>query len=112
MTNNGPEKYCVRVKCNGNIGSGVLIAGETTFYVFTAAHCLGKEEPKIETLTRAERRAKRNEDKNKVRDDDGVGEFQTLESAQRQKFEWWGTLTKEIDLNGLHHSSKRIQFYI
>ena len=73
---------------------------------------IDEEEPKIETLTRAERRAKRNEDKNKVRDDDGVGEFQTLESAQRQKFEWWGTLTKEIDLNGLHHSSKRIQFYI
>lgn len=51
MTNNGPEKYCVRVKCNGNIGSGVLIAGETTFYVFTAAHCLGKEEPKIENIS-------------------------------------------------------------
>jgi hypothetical protein len=51
MTNNGPEKYCVRVKCNGNIGSGVLVAGKTTFYVFTAAHCLGKEEPKIENIS-------------------------------------------------------------
>ena len=50
MTNNEPERYCVRVKCNGNIGSGVLIAGETTFYVFTAAHCLGKKEPEIENI--------------------------------------------------------------
>lgn len=50
MTNNEPEKYCVRVKCNGNIGSGVLIAGETTFYVFTAAHCLGEVEPRIENI--------------------------------------------------------------
>ncbi|MCL7762825.1 serine protease [Polaribacter sp. Z014] len=50
MTYNDPEKYCVRVKCNGNIGSGVLIAGETTFYVFTAAHCLGKKEPEIEDI--------------------------------------------------------------
>lgn len=51
MTYNDPEKYCVRVKCNGNIGSGVLIAGETTFYVFTAAHCLGKVEPRIENIS-------------------------------------------------------------
>lgn len=50
MTSNNPEKYCVRVKCNDNIGSGVLIAGETTFYVFTAAHCLGKKEPEIEDI--------------------------------------------------------------
>ncbi len=50
MTYNQPEKYCVRVKCNDNIGSGVLIAGETTFYVFTAAHCLGKEKPNIENI--------------------------------------------------------------
>lgn len=50
MTYNDPEKYCVRVKCNDNIGSGVLIAGEATFYVFTAAHCLGKEEPEIKDI--------------------------------------------------------------
>lgn len=51
MAYNEPEKYCVRVICNGNIGSGVLIAGKTTFYVFTAAHCLGKEELKIENIS-------------------------------------------------------------
>jgi hypothetical protein len=50
MTYNTAEKYCVRIKCNGETGSGVLIAGETTFYVFTAAHCLGKERPKIEDI--------------------------------------------------------------
>ena len=50
MIYNDPEKYCVRIKCNGNIGSGVLIAGETTLYVFTAAHCLGKEEPDIQDI--------------------------------------------------------------
>lgn len=45
-----PEKYCVRIQCNGNIGSGVLIFGEETFYVFTAAHCLGSEKPNIENV--------------------------------------------------------------
>lgn len=50
MTYRTAEKYCVRVKCNGKTGSGVLIAGETTFYVFTAAHCLGKERPKIKDI--------------------------------------------------------------
>lgn len=47
MTYNIAEKYCVRIKCNGEIGSGVLIAGNSTFYVFTAAHCLGKVRPSI-----------------------------------------------------------------
>jgi hypothetical protein len=51
MIYNEPEKYCVRINCNNNVGSGVLLAGETTFYVFTAAHCLGKEEPKIEDIS-------------------------------------------------------------
>lgn len=51
MTYNTAEKYCVRVKCNGETtGSGVLIAGETTFYVFTAAHCLGNERPNIKDI--------------------------------------------------------------
>lgn len=62
--------------------------------------------PQQESMTRAERRRKRNEDKTKIDDDDEVGEFQTLESAQRQKYEWWGGLSKDLDLNGLHHSSK------
>ena len=47
MTYNIAEKYCVRIECNEITGSGVLIAGKTTFYVFTAAHCLGKVKPKI-----------------------------------------------------------------
>lgn len=50
MTYNTAEKYCVRIKCNGQTGSGVLIAGKTTFYVFTAAHCLGIEKPNIEDI--------------------------------------------------------------
>ncbi|WP_028296187.1 trypsin-like serine protease [Olivibacter sitiensis] len=50
MTFNTAEKYCVRIKCNGETGSGVLIAGKTTFYVFTAAHCLGKAKPNIEDI--------------------------------------------------------------
>lgn len=50
MINNQPEKYCVRINCNGEEGSGVLIAGENSFYVFTAAHCLGKERPNIENI--------------------------------------------------------------
>jgi hypothetical protein len=50
MTYKTAEKYCVRIKCNGETGSGVLIAGETTFYVLTAAHCLGRERPNIEDI--------------------------------------------------------------
>lgn len=63
------------------------------------------EEPK-KKLSRAERRKKRNNDKLKGSDDEEIGEFQTLESAQRSKLEWWGKLSKDVDLNGLHHSSK------
>ena len=50
MINNQPENYCVRINCNGENGSGVLIAGETSFYVFTAAHFLGEERPNIENI--------------------------------------------------------------
>lgn len=50
MINNEPEKYCVRIECNGRKGSGVLIVGGASFYVFTAAHCLGKETPNIEDI--------------------------------------------------------------
>lgn len=50
MNYNIAEKYCVRVKCNGETGSGVLIAGNTVFYIFTAAHCLGKVKPNIEDV--------------------------------------------------------------
>lgn len=45
MTYNLAEKYCVRIKCNGNTGSGVLLPGKESFYVLTAAHCLGKTLP-------------------------------------------------------------------
>jgi hypothetical protein len=50
MTNNKAENYCVRVQCNGEKGSGVLIAGKTSFYVFTAAHCFGEEKPSIDDI--------------------------------------------------------------
>lgn len=50
MTYNTAQKYCVRVKCNEETGSGVLIAGKTNYYVFTAAHCLGKVKPNIEDV--------------------------------------------------------------
>lgn len=50
MTYKIAEKYCVRIKCNGEIGSGVLIAGNSTFYVFTAAHCLGNVRPNIDEI--------------------------------------------------------------
>ncbi len=39
------EKYCVRIKSNENIGSGVLLPGNDAFYVLTAAHCLGDTTP-------------------------------------------------------------------
>lgn len=50
MTDNKVEKFCVRVKCNNFTGSGVLLAGEKTFYVFTAAHCIGKTAPRVEDI--------------------------------------------------------------
>ncbi|MFZ4929772.1 trypsin-like serine protease [Chryseobacterium sp. Mn2064] len=43
------EKTCVRIQYGeDNIGSGVLIADNETFYVLTAAHCLGDEDVEIE----------------------------------------------------------------
>ena len=63
------------------------------------------EEPK-KKLSRPERRQKRNDEKLRgLEEEEDIGEFQTLESAQRSKLEWWGKLSKEVDLNGLHHSS-------
>lgn len=50
MTHNQAEKYCVRVKSNGHTGSGVLLSGNETFYVLTAAHCLGDSMPNIEDI--------------------------------------------------------------
>ncbi|MEZ4884392.1 MAG: hypothetical protein R3E32_06590 [Chitinophagales bacterium] len=47
---NQVEKYCVRIKSNGHTGSGVLIPGDETFYVFTAAHCLGDSKPDIKDI--------------------------------------------------------------
>lgn len=50
MTHNQTEKYCVRVKSNGHTGSGVLLSGNETFYVLTAAHCLGDSMPNIQDI--------------------------------------------------------------
>ncbi|MYY44001.1 trypsin-like serine protease [Elizabethkingia anophelis] len=50
MTDNLAEKYCVRVKSNGHTGSGVLLPGKETFYVLTAAHCLGDDIPTVEEI--------------------------------------------------------------
>ncbi|WP_162056136.1 trypsin-like serine protease [Pontibacter pamirensis] len=50
-THNQIEKYCVRVKSNGQTGSGVLLPGKETFYVLTAAHCLGDTVPKVSDIT-------------------------------------------------------------
>ncbi|AWL09496.1 hypothetical protein HME7025_01643 [Aquirufa nivalisilvae] len=47
MTNNLAEKYCVRIISNGIIGSGVLLPGKESFYVLTAAHCLGESMPNL-----------------------------------------------------------------
>jgi hypothetical protein len=41
------EKYCVRVHCGHHTGSGVIIHGNNTFFVLTAAHCLGESEPNL-----------------------------------------------------------------
>lgn len=45
MAHTQAEKYCVRIKSNGHTGSGVLLPGKDTFYVLTAAHCLGDDVP-------------------------------------------------------------------
>ena len=50
MTYNLAEKYCVRIKSNGNTGSGVLLPGKESFYVLTAAHCLGKNMPNVSDI--------------------------------------------------------------
>lgn len=50
MKQNSIEKYCVRVKCKDNVGSGVLINNANTFFVLTAAHCLGKQEPDVRVV--------------------------------------------------------------
>ena len=57
-------------------------------------------------MSRSERRAQRNKIKTDPQSDDELGEFQTLESAERQRYEWWGAISKDKDFNGLHHSSK------
>ena len=57
------------------------------------------------SMSRSERRAQRNKMKTDETHKD-IGEFQTLESAERQKYEWWGGISKDKDLNGLHHSSE------
>lgn len=50
MTHNQVDKYCVRVKSNGHTGSGVLLSSNETFYVLTAAHCLGESKPNIQDI--------------------------------------------------------------
>ncbi|WP_316753905.1 hypothetical protein [Pedobacter gandavensis] len=50
MANNITDKYCVRIKCNGIVGSGVLFSNEETFYVLTAAHCFGATIPDINNI--------------------------------------------------------------
>lgn len=47
MTYNTIDKYCVRVRCKENQGSGVVLQGKDGYYVYTAAHCLGKIVPEI-----------------------------------------------------------------
>ena len=61
-------------------------------------------------MSRSERRAQRNKIKTDPQSDDELGEFQTLESAERQRYEWWGAISKDKDFNGLHHSSKNFDF--
>lgn len=111
MTNNGPEKYCVRVKCNGNIGSGVLIAGETTFYVFTAAHCLGKEEPKIENISIEKQNDYKSEFENikivKVREFDYDKDFALIEID----FEGENKLLYQYNLAHQFMADDNIKFY-
>lgn len=111
MTNNGPERYCVRVKCNGNIGSGVLIAGETTFYVFTAAHCLGKEEPKIENISIEKQNDYKSEFENikivKVREFDYDKDFALIEID----FEGEDKLLYQYNLAHQFMADENIKFY-
>lgn len=51
MTNNLAEKYCVRIKSGKHTGSGVLLPGKDSFYVLTAAHCLGTAMPELGKIT-------------------------------------------------------------
>ena len=48
-------------------------------------------------MSRSERRAQRNKIKTDPQSDDELGEFQTLESAERQRYEWWGAISKDKD---------------
>jgi hypothetical protein len=50
MRYNLGQKYCVRIQSNGRTGSGVLLPGKETFYVLTAAHCLGDSIPRVEEI--------------------------------------------------------------
>jgi hypothetical protein len=50
MTHSPIEKYCVRIKCKGHTGSGVLLPGRDSFYALTAAHCFGTTEPSVEEI--------------------------------------------------------------
>lgn len=44
------EKFCVRIKCDGHTGSGVLLPGSEATYVLTAAHCLGETLPNVQNV--------------------------------------------------------------
>ncbi|WP_312285366.1 trypsin-like serine protease [Chryseobacterium gleum] len=73
MTYNQTEKYCVRVKSNGHTGSGVLLPGKETFYVLTAAHCLGDSIPSVEEITIEKQ-------------NDYTSEFKTITSVEIKEF--------------------------
>ena len=85
----------------GTEDAPLLIAGEND-------EALSGETTK--KMSRSERRAQRNKIKTDPQSDDELGEFQTLESAERQRYEWWGAISKDKDFNGLHHSSKNLDF--
>ena len=90
-------KYIADDKFFGTEDAPLLIAGEND-------EALSGETTK--KMSRSERRAQRNKIKTDPQSDDELGEFQTLESAERQRYEWWGAISKDKDFNGLHHSSK------